>query len=216
VSYSVVVFGVKFLAGAFMDLTLLAMFIVTFTSILILPGPNAAFSVGQSLKYGALKSIFVPLGFMTATGIHAAMVFSGIGLIIQEFTYLLVIFKWLGVCYLLFLAYKSFMINPSSHDLSFQPISKFKMFKSALLVSLTNPKALLASLMVYPLFISQEQSLTYQAAVLTACAMGISFTVYSMYSVLASLFKDKITSTGIANKVVAGLYVGAAGILATK
>jgi len=199
-----------------MDLTLLAMFIVTFTSILILPGPNAAFSVGQSLKYGALKSIFVPLGFMAATGIHAVMVFSGIGLIIQEFTYLLVILKWLGVCYLLFLAYKSFMSNPSSHELSFQPISKSKMFKSALLVSLTNPKALLASLMVYPLFISQEQSFASQAAALSACAMAISFTVYSMYGVLASIFKDKITSTVVANKVVAGLYAGTAGVLTAK
>jgi len=153
---------------------------------------------------------------MAATGIHAAMVFSGIGVLVQEFTYLLVILKWLGVCYLLFLAYKSFLSDSSGHELSLLPISKFKMFKSALFVSLTNPKALLASLMVYPLFLSQEPSFINQAIVLSACAMGISFTVYGMYGVLASIFKDKITTTGSANKVVAGLYVGAAGFLATK
>lgn len=199
-----------------MELTSLILFIATFTSILILPGPNAVFSMAQSLRYGALKSIFVPLGFMTATGIHAVLVFSGLGLIIQEFTITLVLLKWLGVCFLLFLAFKSFMSKPSSYDISGKPTSNFKMFKSALIVSLTNPKALLSSLMVYPLFISQEVSFLPQAVVLAACAMGISFTVYSMYAVMATVFKGKVSSPGIANKVVSALYTGAAGILATK
>ncbi|NRB37995.1 MAG: LysE family translocator [Pseudomonadales bacterium] len=199
-----------------MDLTLLTMFIVTFTSILILPGPNAAFSVAQSLKYGPLNSIFIPLGFMAATGVHAVFVLSGLGIAIQKTTYILVILKWTGVLYLLFLAYKSFTSKPSSHELLFQSISKFKMFKSALFVSLTNPKALLASFMVYPLFIKQDQSFLPQAAILTASAMGISFTVYGLYGVIASVFKDKVTSTGAVHKLVSGLYIGAAGVLATK
>ncbi len=199
-----------------MDLTSLILFIVTFTTILILPGPNAVFSIAQSLEYGAFKSIFVPLGFMTATGIHAVLVFSGLGIIIQEFSILLVLLKWLGVAYLLFLAFKSFKANPSSYVVSGKPISKYKMFKSALIVSLTNPKALLASLMVYPVFISQEGTFLSQAFTLTVCAMGVSFTVYSLYAVIASAFKNKVSSTGIANKLVAFLYTVAAGVLVTK
>ncbi|NRB39963.1 MAG: LysE family translocator [Pseudomonadales bacterium] len=199
-----------------MDLTSLILFIVTFTSILILPGPNVVFSVAQSLQYGALKSIYVPLGFMAATGIHAVMVFSGLGLIIQKYAILLVVLKWFGVAYLMFLAYKSIMAKPSSYAVSGKQISKFKMFKSALLVSLTNPKALLASLMVYPVFISHEYSFLVQAVVLTVCAMAISFSVYGMYSLIASAFKGKISSTGFANKLVAALYTGAAGVLVTK
>jgi len=73
-----------------------------------MPGPNSAFVVGQSLKYGVIGSILVPLCFMSATGIHAVFVFSGLGLIIQQYSVVLIILKWVGVLYVLFLAYKAF------------------------------------------------------------------------------------------------------------
>jgi len=199
-----------------MDLTLLALFVVTFTSVLILPGPNAAFSVAQSLKYGFLKSIYVPLGFMSATGFHAILVFSGLGVLVQEYAFLLVLLKWIGVAYLLFLAFKIFTSQPSKVGRSPLVASKFKMYQSALLVSLTNPKAFLASVLIYPLFVSNEGSYLFQAFVLTVCAMAISFTVYSMYGLLSSVFKDKLAGSSLANKIVGSLYVGAAGVLAGK
>lgn len=199
-----------------MDLTLLALFVVTFASILVLPGPNAAFSVAQSLKYGFSKSIYVPLGFMSATGLHAIVVFSGIGVIIQEYALSLVILKWIGVAYLLCLAFKAFTSQPLNVDRSPLLISKFRMYQSALFVSLTNPKAFLASLLTYPLFVSAEHSYPFQALVLTVFAMAISFTVYSMYGLLSSVFKDKLASSSVANKFVGGLYTSAAVILAAK
>ena len=199
-----------------MDLTLLALFVVTFASVLILPGPNAAFSVAQSLKYGFSKSIYVPLGFMSATGFHAIIVFSGLGVIVQEYAFLLVVLKWIGVAYLLFLAFKAFTSQPSTVCRSSVVASKFKMYRSALLVSLTNPKAFLASVLIYPLFVSDEGPYLFQAIVLTVFAMAISFTVYSMYGLLSSVFKDKLAGSNLANKIVGGLYVGAAGALAAK
>jgi len=199
-----------------MDLTLLVLFVVTFSSILILPGPNAAFSVAQTLKFGFSKSIYVPLGFMSATGIHAIIVFSGLGVIIQEYALPLKILKWIGVVYLLFLAFKAFTSEPTKVDRSPLLISKFKMYQSALFVSLTNPKALLASLLTYPLFISSEHSYFFQATVLTLFAMVISFTVYSMYGLLFSVLKDKLADSSLANNIVGSLYTGAAGVLVTK
>ena len=199
-----------------MDLTLLALFIVTFTSILILPGPNAAFSVAQALKYGYLESIIVPIGFMAATGLHALMVFSGLGVVIQQYSIMLVLLKWVGFLYLLFLAYKTFTQAPSSLEHCPQSLSTFSMFRSALLVSLTNPKALLASVMTYPLFISAEQPYLYQAVLLTVTAMAISFLVYSLYGLMAVVFRDKLSSGNNVNKVVAGLYTSAAAVLASK
>ena len=51
-----------------MELLSIFMFIVTFGAVLILPGPNSAFAVGQALKFGFFGSLAVPLGFMSATG----------------------------------------------------------------------------------------------------------------------------------------------------
>lgn len=194
----------------------LALFAVTFASVLILPGPNSAFAVGQSLKYGVAGSLAVPLGFMFATGLHAILVFSGIGLIVQPYSVALVVLKWIGVFYLLYLAYRSFISKPIRIDVSPQEISRIKMFLSAMLVSLTNPKALLASLMLYPLFIAQSQSLLPQAASLTFTAMVISFCIYLAYCLAGSALKNRLSSSSFVNKLTGSLYVAAAGVLVTK
>lgn len=199
-----------------MELTTLALFILTFSSILILPGPNSAFAVGQSLKFGVVSSLVVPLGFMTATGIHASLVFSGIGLIVQKFSAALIGFKWLGIIYLLWLGYKSFITRPSDIEVSPKEIPKFTMYLSAVFVSLTNPKAFLASIMVYPLFLSSSYSYTSQSIILSLSAMAISFLVYSSYSLAASALKDRLAGNKLANKIVGSMYLGAACALATK
>ena len=91
-----------------MDSGLLIAFIPTFAAVLALPGPNAAFAVGQSLKYGIRKSFAVAAGFMLATGAHAVIVLSGLGLLIESYTGVLEIIKWCGVAYLVYLAKKLF------------------------------------------------------------------------------------------------------------
>ena len=199
-----------------MELTTLALFILTFGSILILPGPNAAFAVGQSLKYGVVSSFVVPLGFMSATGVHALFVFSGIGLIIQEYSIALTLLKWLGVLYLLWLAYKSFISKTSTIAVQPKDIPKLKMYLSAMFVSLTNPKALLASIMVYPLFLSAEYSYTSQAVMLSLTAMVISFSVYGSYSLAAKALQNKLAGSKLANKIVGSMYLGSASVLASK
>lgn len=199
-----------------MELATLALFILTFSSILILPGPNSAFAVGQSLKFGVVNSLVVPLGFMSATGLHAILVFSGIGVVVQEYGMVLSMLKWLGIIYLLWLAYKSFISKPSKIEVTPKEIPKRKMYFSAMFVSLTNPKALLASLMVYPLFVNPEHAYVSQAIALSLIAMAISFAVYFSYSLAASALRNRLSGSKLANKIVGSMYVGAAGALAAK
>jgi len=85
-----------------------------------------------------------------------------------------------------------------------------------MLLSLTNPKALLASLMLYPLFLNTDYSYTSQAITLSLTAMTISFLVYSLYSLAASTLQKKLTSNRFANKIVGAMYLSAAGTLAFK
>lgn len=199
-----------------MELTTLGLFIVTFTSILILPGPNAAFAVGQSIKFGVLSSLVVPLGFMSATGLHALLVFSGIGVMVQEFSIALTVLKWLGILYLLYLSYKTFTNKSLPIDISSENIPKLKMYFSAVFVSLTNPKALLASLMLYPLFLNPAYDYLTQAFILSLAAMSVSFIVYGFYSLAAARLKNRLTSDKLANNTIGGVYLLAAGALATK
>ena len=199
-----------------MSLELLLLFSITFTSILILPGPNVMFAVGQSLKYGFWGSVYVPCGFMVSTGIQAAFVFSGLGILISKYAQALLLLKWAGVAYLLYLAYKTFFKKRNTVEGQGKELSKSTMFITAMLFSLTNPKALMASVLTYPLFISPEYSYVPQALSIALCAMVISFTVYGTYSLSASVFKKRLIQNKWGNKVVGSLYLVAAGTLASK
>ena len=199
-----------------MELLSIFMFIVTFAAILILPGPNSAFAVGQSLKFGFMGSLAVPLGFMSATGLHAVLVFSGLGLVVEQYSTVLIALKWFGVLYLLYLAFKSFTAKASVVVVSRQENKKLKMYFSALLVSLTNPKALLASFMLYPLFINSQDSYLIQATTLTLAAVIVSFLVYGSYSLAAVTLKKLLAGRATANNVVGCAHVGAAGMFPTK
>jgi threonine/homoserine/homoserine lactone efflux protein len=199
-----------------MDAALVLIFVATFTSILILPGPNVMFAVGQSLKYGFIGSIYVSLGFMASTGIQAALVFSGLGVLVSKYASALLILKWLGVAYHIYLAYKLFRKNGGVTEGEEKAMSKPKMFVTAMLFSLTNPKAVLASVLTYPLFISPVYPFIPQAFILAACAMAISFSVYGAYSLSASVFKNRAIKSKWGNKFVGSLYLMAAGTLASK
>ncbi|MDK8465887.1 LysE family translocator [Marinobacter sp. SS13-12] len=199
-----------------MDWGLLITFATTFASILALPGPNAAFAVGQSLKYGARKSLAVAVGFMLATCVHGILVLSGLGVLIQRHASALVLLKWCGVAYLTYLAIKAFRSGVNIVTVSSQTMTVSKMMLSAMAVSLTNPKALLASLMIYPLFIKSSGTYISQAVALVAVAMAISFSIYATYIVGASKLGKHLRGSKWANKIVASFYLGAAGVLASK
>ncbi len=195
---------------------LLLAFVPVFASVLALPGPNAAFAVGQSLKYGVARSLFVPFGFMLATGIHAAMVLSGLGVLVLQYASALVVLKWLGVLYLLYLGFKAFTAKSSVLAVSPEPMSRRTMLTTAMLVSLTNPKALLASLMLYPLFIHDAGSYAAQSVALGLVAMLVSFGIYAGYVIAASLVRQRLVRSHRANKIAGAFYLGAAGTLAAK
>ena len=85
-----------------------------------------------------------------------------------------------------------------------------------MLVSLTNPKDLLASLMIYPLFMTESGGYVLQAVALVLIAMFVSFVIYAAYIVAASKLGRHLNRSELANKVVAAFYLGAAGLLASK
>ncbi len=71
-----------------------------FAAALILPGPNVAYCIAQSLHHGFSKALPIAMGFCMATAIHALVVFTGIALVSSQLPGMLNILKWVGVAYL--------------------------------------------------------------------------------------------------------------------
>ncbi|MGL0785565.1 LysE family translocator [Xanthomonas translucens] len=188
-----------------MDLHLMAMFAIAFTCAVAVPGPNVAFVVAQSLKYG--RKIIVPcsFGFGLATAIHAIVALSGVGLIIHEHSSLLGYLRWIGAIYLAYIGLISFLPQPEHHSTEVIVSSPRKVFIDSSLVALTNPKGWLATLLTYPSFISPYYSYTHQAIALSLAGLLISLLIYGGYALLAqrarTLFRNERNISWVAGAI---------------
>jgi homoserine/homoserine lactone efflux protein len=196
-----------------MELSLWLLFVATFASALAIPGPNAAYAIAQTLSYGPKQGLVAAAGFAFASGLNLVIVMTGLGLILSQFMSILIYLKWIGVCYLLFMAYKVFRADPAAPRAKGE-IRNSRVFLFAVMVSLSNPKVVLINLMLLPLFIVADRSMLLQGAVITITGTLLSFVIYAVYALLASKFIAKL-KTRTANRVVAVAYTCAAGALST-
>ncbi len=198
-----------------METHLLLLFALTILPAVILPGPNSAYCVAQSLKYGLRKAMLAPLGFATGRLIHVTLVFSGLGMILSRYSGVFTFIKWMGVVYLFWMAWKAFR---DSSDLALEAKGEAipaKIYGRAIFVSLTNPKAILVNSMVLPVFIDANELFLPQAISLGLVAIAITFTVYTLYVLLASKIANKLRRSKNSNRVVGTIYIGAGVALAT-
>lgn len=189
-----------------MDLHLLFLFSVAFTSAVAVPGPNVAFAVAQALKYGIKTTIPGAFGFGLATAIHATVVLSGVGLMIHDHRWILTYLRWIGAIYLAYLAFSAFFAKSGPSDEKVGNSSPKQMFVDSLLVSLTNPKGWLASLLTYPSFISPRFSYTTQAISLGLTAMVISLSIYGGYMFLAHKARAAFDNKSALNRITGVIY----------
>ncbi len=198
-----------------MDFQLWILFCVVFLSAAILPGPNVAFSMAQALDHGFKESFPGAIGFGLASGGHAFIVLSGLGLLVSKNPGILFWLKWIGVVYLLYLALKSLRSHTQVAVATSSKCTPLQMFTGAVIVSFTNPKGILTNIILFPTFINKDLPYVPQCIALIATAIVISTSVYAMYMLLAR-HAAKIFKTKRQMSVVTGvLYIGVATAIAT-
>lgn len=198
-----------------MNTSLLILFAITFIPAVAMPGPNAAFAVAQSIKYGHRKAMLAPIGFAAATAIHVTLIFSGVGLLLATYSEIFILLKWVGVTYLLYMAFRAFKNTSGMAFVSDVEVSPLRIFNHSILVSLTNPKAILVGTLVFPLYIDSQAPFVPQAIAIGLTAMLISFVVYSTYVLCTVSLSSKLKTSKASNRVVGSIYVGAGLALAT-
>ncbi len=196
-----------------MNISLWFLFVVTFVSALAIPGPNAGYAIAQTLTNGPKSGLLASAGFALASGLNLLIVMAGLGLLLAHNMHILIYLKWVGVGYLLFMAYKVFTANSDSQNAK-PDASNTRIFLFAILVLLSNPKVVLINMMLLPVFISPDKPILLQGAVIVVTGTILSFFVYSAFALFASKFMSNLKSR-TTNKVIGTIYMSAAGALAT-
>ena len=138
------------------------------------------------MNYGVQKCIWTALGDITANLIQATLVIFVLGSFFSDNPNFLSILKWIGVIYLLYLAYDVYKSAPKKiNSKVLTTKSFFSFFKDGFLVAGTSPKAWLFFPLIFPQFIDFNSNYVVQFFILITTYVVLDFLSLVAYAVLA-------------------------------
>ena len=152
----------------------------------ITPGTPRIVIVSYSMNYGIRNCIWTALGDITANFIQATLVIFVLGSFFSDNPSFLNFLKWIGVIYLLYLAYDVYKSSPK--DINSKIISSksiFSFFKDGFLVAGTSPKAWLFFPLIFPQFIDFNANYVVQFFILITTYVILDFLSLIGYALLA-------------------------------
>ena len=153
----------------------------------ITPGTPRILIISYSMNYGVKNCVWTALGDITANFIQATLVIFVIGSFFSDNPSILNTFKWIGIIYLIYLAYDIYRskfkdINSNQH----QGKSIFSFFKDGFLVAGTSPKAWIFFPLIFPQFIDFNSNYVAQFIILIITYVVLDFVSLIGYAILAN------------------------------
>jgi len=181
----------------------------------ITPGTPRIVIISYSMNYGVQKCIWTALGDVTANFIQATLVIFVIGSFFSDNLTLLNVFKWIGIVYILYLAYDLYNSRPkdiNSNNVTSKSI--FSFFKDGFLVAGTSPKAWMFFPLIFPQFIDFNSNYLVQFIILITTYVVLDFLSLIAYALLAQKLINWINANPkTINTISASVLVIIAGII---
>ncbi|WP_444938784.1 LysE family translocator [Microbulbifer sp. JMSA002] len=185
------------------------------------PGPATLLVSTNSLMYGFKKSLITVLGNISGLLLMSSFSVLGLSAIVLNSAIAFTVLKIAGAIYLIYMGVNLWRKGITPMELKQTKKGKkhtISLYFQGILVSVTNPKAIVFTTALFPQFIVVSESLLPQFTVLVLSFMCSSFVCLSTYSYLARRAKNKtakIFSGPIAGKVFGSTFIGAGCILAS-
>ena len=182
----------------------------------ITPGTPRIVIISYSMNYGVKKCVWTALGDVTANIIQATLVIFVIGSFISDNLKLLNTIKWIGIIYILYLAYDIYKSRPKSINSDKKSEKTFLSFyKDGFLVAGTSPKAWMFFPFIFPQFIDFNTNYIAQFIILITTYVILDFLSLIGYAILANKMITWVKANAkIINTISACVLIVIAAIIA--
>jgi threonine/homoserine/homoserine lactone efflux protein len=185
-------------------------FWITSLIVVLIPGTGVIYTVASGLTGGFKKSVWAALGCTFGIVPHIAASLLGLAALMNTFAEAYTVVKYLGVAYLLFLAWQLWNEKAAAFDRTAQPVRAWPTFRKALLMNVLNPKLTIFFLAFLPQFVGAGGAVV-QMIELSGCFMALTLAVFLIYGALATVFRDRLLTRP---RVMRAINRGFAGLLA--
>ena len=162
-------------------------YILILLVLFISPGTPRILIISYSMNYGVKNCIWTSLGDISANFIQGTLVIFVIGSFFSDNSTYLNVFKWIGIIYLVYLAYDIYKSRPENiNSNEHYGKSIFSFVKDGFLVAGTSPKAWLFFTTIFPTFIDFNSNYVVQFIILIITYMVLDFATLIGYAILAN------------------------------
>ena len=152
----------------------------------ITPGTPRVVIVTYAINYGLRRSAITAFGDISANTIQMIFIAFGIGAIIVANPEILNYVKWIGIVYLLYLA---FDLRKSSKNINFKQNlsskSNLSLYRDGFMVAFFSPKAWVFFGAMFPQFLSLDGNFKIQLLILIISYVVIDFSTLILYGFVA-------------------------------
>ena len=183
------------------DPLILLAFIPAALALNLTPGADMMFCLGQGLRAGPRAAVAASAGVSVGGMVHVTLAGLGLGAAVAAAPWAFDLIRWLGVGYLLWLAWGAFRHGFEPPEAL--PRAARRAFRDGMMVNLTNPKVILFVLAFIPQFLSpQAGSVLGQFLVFGAVLSLGGFVVNAGVGLFAGRARRLLTGSPLAGRIL--------------
>ncbi|MBK3399452.1 MULTISPECIES: LysE family translocator [Methylobacterium] len=193
-----------------MPLDLYLGFVAATLVLILIPGPNVALIVANSVAHDTRYGLVTVAGTSVALALQLALTVAGLSAMLALMAAWFELLRWLGVAYLAWLAFRAW--RAPATDLAQtapEPRAARAMILRGFLVALTNPKTLLFFGAFLPQFVSRDAAPLGQLVLLAATFLILAIAGDTVWAALAGRARVVLARGRWRNRVTGGLLMGA-------
>ena len=174
------------------------------------PGPNGLLALTHGALYGVRKTLFTIAGGALGFTIIIALSLFGIGALLAASAELLIVLKWVGGAYLVWLGIQVWRSPPLGMDTATasRTVTGTAVFRQGLLAAVTNPKGILFFVAFLPQFLTTDLPLFGQFVVMTITFVGIEILFELSVAAGSATIQPFLTKFGKRfNQVFGGVFI---------
>jgi threonine/homoserine/homoserine lactone efflux protein len=171
-------------------------FLITSLIVVASPGTGVLYTLASALTRGGRASIAAAFGCTLGIVPHMLAAMLGLAAILHTSALAFAALKWLGVLYLLYMAWGSLRETGAlAIDERQSPRSHARVIVTGILVNILNPKLSIFFFAFLPQFIeANEAHVLARMLELSSAFMAMTFAVFVLYGLFAAAVREKVVS----------------------
>lgn len=132
------------------------------------PGPNMLLSMTHGIHHGLTRTFSTMLGLLIGLAVILSISLGGLGAVLLASSHTFEVIKYAGAAYLIYLGIRTWRAADTAITTAGRPdaAGAWARFRIGILVSLSNPKAILFGVAFFPQFLDRSHPIAGQAVLL--------------------------------------------------